>query len=136
MSKSQVAIAATDTANRNLDRTREFFKAWERKDVAAIVAAFAPDGVYHNIPFKPVQGHEQIRKAVEKFVAAGDDMTFDLRKVVCAGDAVVTERVDGWTHKGERRSLPVMGILEFDADGRLASWREYFDVKAFQEASA
>ncbi|HEX4882138.1 MAG TPA: limonene-1,2-epoxide hydrolase family protein [Porticoccaceae bacterium] len=136
MSNSQIASAATDTANRNLDLTRAFFKAWERKDVDAIVAAFAPDGVYHNIPFKPVQGHEPIRKAVEKFVAAGDDMTFELRKVVCAGDAVVTERVDGWTHKGERRALPVMGILEFDPQGRLASWREYFDVKTFQEASA
>ena len=136
MSQSQVAIAAGATTDRNLDLTREFFKAWERKDVAAIVAAFAPDGVYHNIPFKPVQGREQIRKAVEKFVAGGDDMTFDLLKVVCAGDAVVTERVDGWTLKGERRSLPVMGILEFNGAGQLTGWREYFDVKTFQEASA
>lgn len=134
MSQSQAAIQTGATTNRNLDLTRQFFKAWERKDVAAIVAAFAPDGIYHNIPFAPVQGREQIRKAVEKFVAAGDDMTFDLLKVVCAGDAVVTERVDGWTHKGERRSLPVMGILEFDATGQLTGWREYFDVKTFQGA--
>ena len=136
MSKSQVTIAVSGTGHRNLDLTRAFFRAWERKDIAAIVAAFAPDGVYHNIPFKPVRGEEQIRKAVEKFVVAGDDMTFELLKVVCAGDTVVTERIDGWTHKGERRSLPVMGILEFDVEGRITGWREYFDLKTFEAASA
>ena len=133
---SQVVTAATDATERNLQLTREFFQAWERKDVDAIVAAFAPDGVYHNIPFKPIQGREPIRKAVAKFVAAGDDMTFDLLKVVCAGDTVVTERADGWSHKGRRHSLPVMGILEFDAAGKITGWREYFDLKAFEAASA
>jgi limonene-1,2-epoxide hydrolase len=129
---SQLATTATDAAERNLQLTRAFFQAWERKDVEAIVAAFAPEGVYHNIPFEPVAGRDSIRKAVEKFVALGDDMTFELRKVVCAGDTVVTERVDGWSHKGRRHSLPVMGILEFDAAGKITGWREYFDVKMFQ----
>jgi len=31
--------------------------------------------------------------------------------------------------------LPVMGILEFDAAGKLTGWREYFDVKTFQGAA-
>lgn len=128
----QLATAATDTTERNLQLTRAFFQSWERKDVEAIVAAFAADGVYHNIPFAPVEGRDSIRKAVEKFVALGDDMTFELRKLVCAGDTVVTERVDGWTYKGRRHSLPVMGILEFDPAGKITGWREYFDVKMFQ----
>lgn len=132
MAATQLAVAETSTAERNLQATREFFKAWERKDVEAIVAAFAPDGVYHNIPFQAVQGRDHIRKAVAQFVGLGDDMTFELCKVVCAGDTVVTERVDSWTHKGKRQSLPVMGILEFNADGQLTGWREYFDVKTFE----
>jgi limonene-1,2-epoxide hydrolase len=135
MTAAKLAVAAGDFTARNERLTRDFFQAWECKDVDAIVAAFAPEGIYHNIPFAPVKGQAQIRKAVEKFVAAGDDMTFDLLRVVVAGDTVVTERVDGWTHKGERRSLPVMGILEFDAAGKLTGWREYFDVKTFQGAA-
>lgn len=125
--------AASLTQHESL--ARAFFKAWERYDENAIVDAFAEDAVYHNIPYKPVSGRDNIRKAVQRFLKTGENMTFDLRKLIIAGDSVVTERVDGWTHKGEARSLPVMGILEFDGNGKITSWREYFDVKTFEGAS-
>lgn len=132
MSNTALAVAG-DPAQlaRNETLTRAFFKAWERKDEDAIVDAFAADAVYHNVPFKPVSGKDAIRKAIQVFLKTGDNMTFALNKLVIAGDSVVTERVDGWIHKGVHKSLPVMGILEFNAAGKLTSWREYFDVKTF-----
>ena len=139
MSNTALAVAG-DPAQlaRNETLTRAFFKAWERKDETAIVDAFAEDAFYHNVPapFRPVVGKESIRKAVQKFLKTGDNMTFALNKLVIAGDSVVTERVDGWIYKGVQKSLPVMGILEFNAAGKLASWREYFDVKTMTGESA
>ncbi len=132
MASSALAVSGDQpTLTRNEQLTRDFFSAWERADENGIVAAFASDAVYHNIPFKPVSGLDNIRKAVNGFLKTGENMTFELCKLVVAGDTVVTERVDGWTHKGERKSLPVMGILEFDKAGKISGWREYFDVKSF-----
>ena len=125
-------IEEETTLVRNEGLTREFFAAWEREDEEAIVSAFATDAVYHNIPYKPVQGLEKIAKAIKGFLKSGDDMTFELCKLVIAGDSVVTERIDRWTNKGESKSLPVLGILEFDEAGKISSWREYFDVKTFE----
>ncbi|HBD13199.1 MAG TPA: limonene-1,2-epoxide hydrolase [Porticoccaceae bacterium] len=118
--------------DRNERLTRAFFKAWEQADEEAIVDFFADDAIYHNMPYKPVEGIANIRKAVAGFLKTGEDMTFDLIKLVVAGDSVVTERVDGWTHKGKRKSLPVLGMLEFNDAGKLTGWREYFDVKTFE----
>lgn len=135
MANTAIAIAGDDVVlSRNEATTRDFFDAWEREDEEAIVGAFASDAVYHNIPYKPIQGEEKIRKAIQRFLKGGDDMTFDLRKLIIAGDTVVTERMDGWSHKGEHKEMPVMGILEFNDDGKITSWREYFDVKTFEGA--
>ncbi len=133
MSNTAIAISGEDdTLSRNEQLTRDFFDAWERADEDAIIAAFADDAVYHNIPYKPVSGSEKIKKAVHGFLKTGENMTFAISKMVVAGDSVVTERVDGWTHKGAQKSLPVLGILEFNDAGRISGWREYFDVKMFE----
>lgn len=133
MTNTAIAISGDDaTLSRNEQLTRDFFDAWERADEGAIMAAFADDAVYHNIPYKPVSGSEKIKKAVAGFLKTGENMTFAISKLVVAGDSVVTERVDGWTHKGEHKSLPVLGILEFNDAGKISGWREYFDVKMFE----
>ncbi len=62
-------------------------------------------------------------------------MICDPLRVVCVGNTLVTGRIDGWTHKGERRSLPVMGILEFDVEGCLTGRREPFDLQTCEAVS-
>jgi len=133
MTTTALAISGDEpTLSRNEQLSREFFKAWEAADANAILAFFAEDAVYHNIPYKPVSGREKIEKAVKGFLKTGENMTFELCKLVVAGDTVVTERVDGWTHKGQHKTLPVLGLLEFNKAGKISGWREYFDVKTFE----
>ena len=52
----------------------------------------------------------------------------DYRNVVAAGDVVCTERVDHILGPDGARtgSFPVVGVTEF-RDGKISSWREYFD---------
>ena len=39
----------------------EFIAAWSRLDVDELVSYFSEDGVYHNMPYKPVQGHPALK---------------------------------------------------------------------------
>lgn len=94
------------TLSRNEQLTRDFFSAWESADANAIFAFFAEDAIYHNIPYKPVHGLEKIEKVVKGFLKTGENMTFELCKLVVDGDTIVTERVDGWTHKGQHTRYP------------------------------
>jgi limonene-1,2-epoxide hydrolase len=41
---------------------------------------------------------------------------------------VLTERVDVFEAPGKRIELPVMGAFEV-RDGRIAAWRDYFDLQ-------
>jgi limonene-1,2-epoxide hydrolase len=44
---------------------------------------------------------------------------------------VLTERLDRFTINGKQIALPVMGIFEVGADGKLVAWRDYFDLAQF-----
>jgi limonene-1,2-epoxide hydrolase len=53
-----------------------------------------------------------------------------VRHIAASGDVVLTERVDVFVSPGKRIELPVMGTFEL-RDGRIAAWRDYFDLQQF-----
>lgn len=48
---------------------------------------------------------------------------------------VLTERTDRFLVRGKWIELPVMGAFRV-RDGRIAEWRDYFDMKQFQDQLA
>jgi hypothetical protein len=66
---------AVGDAAANDTMIRAFVSAWERRDTAHIVDAFADDGVYHSIPLTPIVGKTAIRafvlRAPPKALASG-----------------------------------------------------------------
>jgi limonene-1,2-epoxide hydrolase len=62
-------------------------------------------------------------------------LPWEVRHIVAEGDIVMTERVDNFM-VGERRiSVPCMGIFEL-RDGKIAAWRDYWDLKQFERQLA
>ena len=47
---------------------RDFIAAWSRLDVEELVGYFAPDGIYHNMPARPVSGHDNLRAFIGRFI--------------------------------------------------------------------
>jgi limonene-1,2-epoxide hydrolase len=47
-----------------------------------------------------------------------------------AGSVVFTERVDRFETEAGHVDMPVVGVFEM-ADGKIAAWRDYFDVAMF-----
>ena len=113
------------------DVVLQFCDLWKTGDIDAIVGSFTDDAVYHNIPMAPAVGQEAIRATIESF-ASNPEQTIEFRvlHVAAAGDVVLTERVDVFALPGKTVELPVMGTFEV-RDGRIAAWRDYFDLNQF-----
>jgi limonene-1,2-epoxide hydrolase len=110
---------------------REFCAVWSRGDVDAILAWFAPDAVYHNMPMAPVRGHAEIRAVLEIFVPPASKIEFEVLTIASRGNVVFTERVDRFTVGDKEIALPVAGVFEV-RDGKIAAWRDYFDMASYQ----
>ena len=122
-------------ANSNEALVEEFCGAWAARDVDAILGYFAADAVYHNIPIEPAVGLDAIRAVVEMFVPPADEIEFVIHHIISSGDLVFTERTDRFVMGAKTIELPVAGVFEVRA-GKIAAWRDYFDLQTFMSQSA
>ncbi len=107
---------------------RDFCGAWERLDRVAILDSFTDDAVYHNMPMQPAVGKPAIGVLLDMILGqAADGVVFDIKHIVADGDVVLTERVDTFTTGDKKIALDVMGVFEL-RDGKIAAWRDYFDM--------
>ena len=123
--------------NPNEALVQEFCDAWKARDVDAILAYFHADAVYHNVPIEPAVGLDAIRAVVEMFVPPADAIEFQIHHIFSnpAGDVVFTERTDRFVMGAKTIDLPVAGVFEL-RDGKIAAWRDYFDLQTFMTQSA
>lgn len=107
---------------------REFCDAWSKRDPDLLTDYFTEDGVYHNMPMQPLEGRDAIRGFLTGFLAGVESAEFQILHIAAAGNVVHTERVDVFHLKGGKEgAFPVAGIFEI-SDGKIAAWRDYFDM--------
>ena len=106
----------------------EFCARWADPDPAQLAEYFTEDGIYHNMPMPPSQGRAAIQEFIAGFTAMCDGIDFVVHRQVVDGDLVFNERTDIMRLKnGNRVELPVTGVFEI-RDGKIAAWRDYFDM--------
>ena len=105
-------------------------RGWEALDARAVGACLAPGAVWHNMPYAPVIGRDNIEAAVARFLADIRKAKFQmLHQAEIAPGVVVNERVDVFLRKnGTTLRIPVMGCFEIQ-DGLILAWRDYFDSR-------
>ena len=114
---------------------RDFCAAWEARDQQRILDAFTDDGVYHNMPIQPATGKDAIKALLGMILAPASGVQFEIKHIAAAGDVVLTERVDTF-RMGERTvTLPVMGAFDL-RDGKIAAWRDYFDLATWTKQAS
>jgi limonene-1,2-epoxide hydrolase len=109
---------------------QDFCAAWSRRDIEKLLRFFTDDAVYHNMPMAPVTGREAIRQVFELFVPPAEWIDWEVRHIASRGAVVFTERVDRFVMGGKRVELPVAGVFEI-RDGKIAGWRDYFDMQTW-----
>lgn len=108
---------------------RAFIDAWNALDQERIYGLMSDDIVYHNIPMKPVIGREPVRAHLAAWPV--DACEWELLNIATNGAVVLTERIDRFARGEDRIVVPVMGAFEV-RDGRIARWRDYFDMGALK----
>ena len=112
---------------------RDFIAAWSRLDAAELAAFFTEDGVYHNMPARPVAGRAAVQAFIAGFLKDWTATEWDVLNLVEAGDVVIAERLDR-TRVGDRPvDLPCCGVFEMSG-GKIKVWRDYFDLATYTRA--
>ena len=115
-----------------IEVVRRFCAVWSNVDPDDIAEFFTDDAVYHNIPMDPITGRDAIKSFIAGFAGGAEQIDFRVRNIVADGDVVLTERVDVFVMPNGKVELPVMGTFEV-RDGKIAAWRDYFDLKQFMD---
>jgi limonene-1,2-epoxide hydrolase len=117
----------------NSELIEDFCKAWSRLDAAELAFYFTEDGIYHNMPADPVRGRNAIETFIRGFAGSWTKTEWEILNLAEAGDVVFAERLDR-TQAGENSvDLPCTGVFTI-REGKIACWRDYFDIGAYSRA--
>ncbi|HJP64746.1 MAG TPA: limonene-1,2-epoxide hydrolase family protein [Actinomycetota bacterium] len=107
---------------------QSFIHAVEQRRFDDAFELVTNDFVYDNVPLPTLEGVAAARVWLEGFLGFLDETEWVLHRVLVDGDVVVTERTDRFRMGDRWVELPVAGVWEL-RDGKIALWRDYFDVQ-------
>jgi steroid delta-isomerase-like uncharacterized protein len=117
-----------------------YLEAWNSHDPAAVVAFFAPDGVYDDRGAGVVaRGSGKIRAHVAEVIAAFGDLHFELVRAAHGDDFTAGEWKAVMTHGGELDGLRATGrrvqsegvdVATLDDEVRISHLVSYYDGAA------
>lgn len=109
-----------------------FIRSIEARDLDTALTMVTEDVVYDNAPLGPVTGPEEVRRILSGGVtAAAERVEWVVRHQVAEGDVVMNERVDRFLIGGQWLEIPLAGLFVL-REGRIALWRDYFDLEGFR----
>ena len=114
----------------NVQTIKAFIAAWSNLDVDELVGYFCEDGIYYNMPAKPVQGHEKLKLFIEGFIAKWTKTTWETLNIIGEGNVVIVERLDRTEVGDIKVDLPCCGVFEME-EGKIKIWRDYFDMGTY-----
>lgn len=117
------------TTPSNLEIVKAFLEAAGSFQYDKAFAMVTDDCRYANMPDPSAVrvGPAQARAALEPFFKPTVENDLQLLNAIEVGDIVFTERLDRHRLPDKWVELPVCSIFEM-RDGKIAAWREYFDM--------
>lgn len=113
-----------------IDVVTAFMLAVERLDYDSASAFVSESVTYTNMPLGETNGTmvgpAGIRSVLEPFFAPTIRNEWIIKSTAVSGSIVFMERLDRHLFANGWAELPVTGVFEV-IDGRIVSWREYFD---------
>jgi limonene-1,2-epoxide hydrolase len=115
---------------------RKFFATWPRCDVDEMVSFFADGAIYTDGPRGTYRGIEAIKAELQSMAQLVPSTRADGKALIVSGDTVMVERVDIFEMQGKSFDVEIAGVFEINGDGRIARWRDYYDMRSLEERVA
>lgn len=133
-----VGVVLDEAARKErLAQVEEHVACENRHDLDAVMATFADAAAYDDTAWgEHHDGHQAVRGYYAHLMGAAPDVHIEIRDRHVADEAVVLECVISGTQTGTWRGLPATGrrftfplcaVYTFDASGRLAAERIFYD---------
>ena len=107
---------------------RRFLGLWAVRDAEAMVACFAEDGVYENLPANaPLVGRAAIREWLVMVFSHIDRIDVEVLNLASNGEWVLNERLDDHVAGEKHMPVPVMNAAKV-INGQIVLFREYYDM--------
>ena len=120
----------------SLDIVNGFMTAAGHRDYDLALGYLTDDIEYQNMPLPPVHGKQAVRDTLDMLLAGGAGAEWVVHRELSSGDLVMNERTDRFLVKdGPAMELPVAGVFEL-RDGKIARWRDYFDLETIMKQMA
>ncbi len=105
---------------------RAMENAWQDKQWRQCADLLAPNGVLQSMMLDPVVGREVFYERMVKMARPNKQVRMHIHRIGVIDGAVFAERTDEIIVDGVSRTVPVVGIMEFDGP-LISAWREYYD---------
>jgi limonene-1,2-epoxide hydrolase len=116
---------------------REFLAAWGDGDARRLADYFTDDAVFQMMPRgESVAGREAIHDDFKTQLDWVKDCDSEVKAVVSNDSTVFAERIDRMNIADAPIAIPVVGVFEFAADGKMTAWRDYFDMQQVMQQVA
>ncbi|PYQ02729.1 MAG: hypothetical protein DMF82_15215 [Acidobacteria bacterium] len=126
-----------EAPSQRIRTVREHIRLENAHDLSAVMETFGPAARYDDEPWdEHHMGRDAVRSFYEQLLRALPDLEIVVTREHIASEAVIVECVIRGTHEGTWRGLPasgrrlefpLCGVYTFDADGKLAGERIYYD---------
>lgn len=111
-------------------------RACEARDLDAVCTLVTDDIEYDNVPIGTVFGPDGVRKVLSGGVTqAASEVEWVVHRQVESGDTVMNERTDRFLVEGRWVEIPIAAVFVV-RDGRVALWRDYFDLETYRRQRA
>ena len=108
-------------------------EACERRDLDSVVALVTDDIEYDNVPIGKVHGPDGVRSVLSGGVTqAASEIEWVVHRQVSSGDTVMNERTDRFLVEGRWIEIPIAAVFVV-REGRVALWRDYFDLESYRK---
>ncbi|MEO6124950.1 MAG: limonene-1,2-epoxide hydrolase family protein [Ilumatobacteraceae bacterium] len=118
------------------DVVDEFIRRVVGGDCAGACELVTDDIEYDNVPVGKNIGPDALTSFLSAMMSGFDEVVFVTHRQVSNATTVINERSDRFRIGDQWLELPVAGVFEVTADGRISLWRDYFDMSTFQRELA
>jgi len=115
-----------------LDTVNAMIRALEQRDVETALMYMTDDVEYDNVPMGKVFGHEGVRSSLGPFLASCSEVEWVIHHEAASGDVAMNERTDRFHFPHKWAEVKVAGLFVL-RDGKIALWRDYFDLAHARE---